>query len=191
MGPTLDPGSASFPGCHDPELRLAGPDAHQPRLRKARVPRPASATESRLDLSASTQDHARSREGSRSPPAPLTCIAPTPHRRDPPTVIPAHHRPALAVDRERQRRTAPRPATSSMCSRRSCSSLVEPRYAAPVELRASSISQVARVELPMGGVTHAGRPRYQQAYGQSIEQVFGQPLLPGGTVRYEKEPLER
>ncbi len=29
----------------------------------------------------------------------------------------------------------------------------------------------------------------QQAYGQSIEQVFGQPLLPGGQSIYEKEPL--
>jgi iron complex outermembrane recepter protein len=29
----------------------------------------------------------------------------------------------------------------------------------------------------------------QQAYGQSIEQVFGQPLLPGGLSVYEKEPL--
>jgi iron complex outermembrane receptor protein len=70
------------------------------------------------------------------------------------------------------------------------------------ELRAASSDPNARLQWTLGLFYNESRQvgyqwvvspywpnQIQQAYGQTIEQVFGQPLLPGGLSIYEKEPL--
>src|SRR5579862_7107511 len=70
------------------------------------------------------------------------------------------------------------------------------------ELRAASSNPDARLQWTLGAFYTKSRQvgyqwvvspywptQIQQAYGQSIEQVFGQPLLPGNQSIYEKEPL--
>jgi iron complex outermembrane recepter protein len=70
------------------------------------------------------------------------------------------------------------------------------------ELRAASSNPDARLQWTLGGFYTKSRQvgyqwvvspywptQIQQAYGQSIEQEFGQPLLPGNLSVYEKEPL--
>lgn len=70
------------------------------------------------------------------------------------------------------------------------------------ELRAASSDPDARLQWTLGAFYNKSRQvgyqwvvspywptQIQQAYGQSIQQVFGQPLLPGGLSIYEKEPL--
>jgi hypothetical protein len=70
------------------------------------------------------------------------------------------------------------------------------------ELRAASSNPDARLQWTVGAFYTKSRQvgyqwvvspywptQIQQAYGQSVEQVFGQPLLPGNQSIYEKEPL--
>ena len=170
------------------ELELAQPDAHQPRRR----------------------DDSRSKACSCSP-AP-TALSPPALKivEDVPGVtlhlqhfLPAialystaglhdrhagHHWPALAADRERRRPTAIRPRSSTYSRRNSA----RPRRTLRARLQwtvGAFYHRVAAGGLSVGMCHPTGRRRSSRPTGSRIEQVFGQPLLPGGQSIYEKEPL--